>query len=122
MRYLWLVSLVIFVFSSYAQQNDTEKKEINPFMDWIPKKVEQPSQKTSDKEYEKESEEVSFDIEVEGIVWNAKVPCAIINGELYKVGDEVQGGKIIDIDKEGVSIKCKKRIYIFPVRKKEAEK
>ncbi len=120
MKCFWLGSfIVMFVLTGYAKQ---DKKVIDPFVDCIPKKIE-PSLNEEESKGEEEygAEKVDFEIEVEGVVWNTTLPCAIIDGQLYKIGDEIQGGKIIDINKEGVSIMYKRRIYIFPV-KKEAEK
>jgi len=123
MKCFWLGSfIVMFVLTGYAKQDE---KMIDPFVDCIPKKMEPSLKEEESKEEEEEEEygveEIDFKIEVEGVVWDTTIPCAIIDGQLYKIGDEIQGGKIIDINKEGVSIMYKRRIYIFPV-KKEAKK
>ena len=42
---------------------------------------------------------------LEGMVWSAGKRQAIIDGEVYKVGDSVGGGVILDIDRAGVTIR-----------------
>lgn len=41
---------------------------------------------------------------LEGIVWSALKRQAIIDGDVYQVGDPVGGGVIADIDRDGVTI------------------
>ena len=60
-------------------------------------------------------------IVVEGIVWSADSQQVIIDGEVYKKGDTIKSidAKIIEIDKEGVSILLENTIYNEKVTKKE---
>ncbi len=41
---------------------------------------------------------------VQGIIWGAKFPQAIINNKVVKVGDMLQGVKILSIDKNGITV------------------
>ena len=41
---------------------------------------------------------------VQGVVWGGPRPQAIINGRVYNIGDMVGGGKIIEINRHGVSL------------------
>ncbi len=117
MRVFFVVVFIFTAVSLYAQ----DVQELNPFMDWLPRKVI-PSKEKPKKRYVKGSvEELRLDIKVEGTIWNAKVPCAIINGEVYKIGDKIEDAEVVDVDKEGVTLMYKKKIYIFPVKKKGGE-
>lgn len=44
---------------------------------------------------------------VKGMVWNTNLPQAIINNQILKVGDEVQGMQIISIDRAGIELSNK---------------
>jgi len=56
-------------------------------------------------------------IRLEGIVWIEKNPAAIINGDVYKKGDEIEkGAKISNIRKNEVYIYYKDRIHIFSIK------
>jgi type II secretory pathway component PulC len=44
------------------------------------------------------------DLKVQGIIWGGKLPQAIINNKVLKVGDTIQGTKVINIGKEGVTV------------------
>lgn len=41
---------------------------------------------------------------IQGIVWGGSFPQAIINNRVVKVGDIIDGARIIDIDKNGITI------------------
>lgn len=44
------------------------------------------------------------DLVIQGIVWGGRLPQAIINNEVVKIGDTIEGVRIIDISKDGVII------------------
>ena len=108
-RLVFFISLIILIgiINLYAFRD--------PFQSWLPKKVKKPEET-----FEKEEEPVSSEelrLEVEGMVWDTPHPQAIINGKIYNIGDKIQGGEIIDIDKRGVSILYKGRNFVFEVRR-----
>lgn len=41
---------------------------------------------------------------VKGVVWNTSTPQAIINDQVYKIGDKVKGMKIVSIGPKGIEI------------------
>jgi hypothetical protein len=43
-------------------------------------------------------------LRLQGLVWGGKKPQAIINSRLYRVGESVEGSKILSIDRTGVTI------------------
>jgi hypothetical protein len=44
------------------------------------------------------------DASLQGMLWGGGQPRAIINGEVYRVGDSVVGSKIVSIDHQGVTV------------------
>lgn len=42
------------------------------------------------------------DIELTGIMWDERLPCAIINGRVVKRGDKVMGCEVVEIKKESI--------------------
>lgn len=50
---------------------------------------------------------------VTGMVWGNLSPKAIINGEIYGVGDVVKDGKIESIDAQGIVFLYKDKKYLF---------
>ena len=41
-------------------------------------------------------------LKIEGMVWNSPRPQAIINGEIFNIGESIKGATIIEINREGV--------------------
>lgn len=41
---------------------------------------------------------------IQGIIWGAKFPQAIINNKVVKVGDTIEGARILDIGKDGIKV------------------
>jgi hypothetical protein len=54
-------------------------------------------------------------VKINGIIWSADMPQAIINDRVLKVGDEVQGAKILSIKKDGVEVSHKGMKYILTI-------
>lgn len=48
---------------------------------------------------------------VQGLIWGGNFPQAIINNKVLKVGDTIEGARIISIDKAGVSLFFNERQY-----------
>ena len=51
---------------------------------------------------------------IQGLVWGGSLPQAIINQTIVKVGDTLEGARIIDIKKDGVTITFKDQQFSFP--------
>lgn len=51
---------------------------------------------------------------VQGLIWGGNFPQAIINNKVVKVGDIIEGVRIISIDKEGITVFFKEREYKLP--------
>lgn len=52
-------------------------------------------------------------LRVGGMIWGSERPQAIIDGEVYDVGDVVKEAEIIGIDREGVTLFYKDRKFIL---------
>jgi hypothetical protein len=44
------------------------------------------------------------DFVIQGIVWNTEMPQAILNGQVIRIGDTIEGVKVLQIEKEGITI------------------
>ena len=54
---------------------------------------------------EKEIEKLPIpDLNIEGLIWNSDMPQAIINGSVIKIGDYIEGVRVVEIDKKGITI------------------
>lgn len=52
-------------------------------------------------------------LQVQGMVWGSKMPQAIINNTVVKVGGVIEGAEILDIRREGVYVLYEGRQYIL---------
>jgi hypothetical protein len=43
-------------------------------------------------------------LKVQGIIWGGKFNQAIINNKVVKIGDTVEGARVINIDKHGITV------------------
>ena len=50
---------------------------------------------------------------LEGLFWGGTVPQAIINGNVYRVGERMGEGKIASIDRDGVTLDTPQGTYLF---------
>jgi len=53
-------------------------------------------------------------LEIQGLVWGGNLAQAIINKKIIRIGDMIEGARIIDINKEGIIISFNKREYNLP--------
>jgi len=72
-------------------------------------------QKTATVVQEEYKEEVALPVvNIQGLIWGGKEPLAIINNKVYKVGDLIEDIKIINIEKEGVSVIYRGKNFVLP--------
>ena len=86
-----------------SKANTDEKSPCDPLVSLLPKPVTKPVIAT------KPSQAVSPVVKppslaISGLIWGGMRPQAIVNGKVYGVGDEVQGARIIEITREGVTV------------------
>lgn len=53
-------------------------------------------------------------LQLQGLLWGGRQPRAIINGRVYTVDDEIEGAKIISIDRRGVTIEHHGKPVLYP--------
>ncbi|MDD5155347.1 MAG: hypothetical protein PHF11_02545 [Candidatus Omnitrophica bacterium] len=53
-------------------------------------------------------------LSVQGIIWGGKMPLAIIDNKVVKVGDTVSDAKIVSIGKSGIEVIFKNYIFTLP--------
>ena len=112
-----------FVSSVYSQERR------DPFKHWFPKKKEVNVEEIKQKIIESvQKPERMFDISgyiVEGLIWGAYKPKAIINKDIYGVGDKLGEAIITKIEKEGITLNFEKKDYVIVTKsalnKKSAE-
>ena len=65
------------------------------------------------------------DLKLEGIFWGTKKPQAIINRTIVSVGDDIEEGKILAIERDGVTVSFGAQKVVLkpppPIRSKETE-
>ncbi|MDD5596018.1 MAG: hypothetical protein PHY94_07255 [Candidatus Omnitrophica bacterium] len=60
---------------------------------------------------EEETTQTLPDLKIQGVVWGGSLPQAIINNKVVKVGDTIEKAKIIDINKDGITVLFSGRKY-----------
>lgn len=81
----------------------------NPFSSYI----EEEKQREIQEQAEIEEKKIVADVPaftIQGIVWGGRLPQAIINHKVYKVGDLIEDARIEKIDKNGVTVSFKDRL------------
>ncbi|MDD5070166.1 MAG: hypothetical protein PHV17_05500 [Candidatus Omnitrophica bacterium] len=63
---------------------------------------------------------VSLEVSVEGVLWGTDVPMAIIDGEVYKVGDTLLNvdAKVFSIEDNRVSLFYSGRLFVKSAQKR----
>ena len=70
-----------------------------------------PIRKETGEEPGKITETPPPSLTVQGIIWGGRFPQAIINNKVVKVGDTIEGVRITDINKDGITIFYEDRQY-----------
>jgi len=60
---------------------------------------------------EEETTQTLPDLKIQGVVWGGSLPQAIINNKVVKVGDTIEKAKVIDINKDGITVLFSGRKY-----------
>lgn len=53
---------------------------------------------------------------LQGVIWGDGTPQAIINGEVYQLGDVLEQSQIVAINREGVTVRFQGRLYWMAVK------
>ena len=46
-------------------------------------------------------------LNITGLIWNTDKPQAIVNGSVLSVGDEIDGTRLLSVDKDGITVEYK---------------
>jgi len=111
-----LILIVVFLL---AQSTTLFAKQLvynsdryrDPLKSWLPEKIEKEALPRKPIAIGVKGAEVP-DLVIQGMVWDTDMPQAIIDGNVYKVGDRFQDGKILEINKDGVKILYNNRIFV----------
>ncbi|MDD4900268.1 MAG: hypothetical protein PHT31_06170 [Candidatus Omnitrophica bacterium] len=60
---------------------------------------------------EEEGPQTLPDLKIQGVVWGGSFPQAIINNKVVKVGETIDKAKVIDINKDGITVLFSGRKY-----------
>lgn len=108
-----IIFLFLFLFSTciFAQEATeyTAEDIRDPFRPLIPEEI----LKTPPQEIP-EADIFLPPFEIKGVVWGTPLPQVIINGNVLKIGDVIEGAKIVYISKERVDISYEGRIFSLP--------
>ena len=81
----------------------------NPFESRIPKKHEpvqiQTFEEPTPEPVIPKTTENPPSVKISGLVWNTERPQAIINNNVYDIGDSIEGWTITNISKDGITIR-----------------
>lgn len=92
-----------------AAQEPKSQPVLRPPIEYTAEKLRDPFQGVKIEKEEKASEittptALPPSLTIQGLVWGGSFPQAIINNKVFKVGDMIEGCRIIDINKGGVTI------------------
>ena len=120
---IYITIAFIFIFVVIMPNLVFSQELRNPFKDWFPVIIkEEPIVVTEELLIDIE-EEPHLDLSqytVEGLIWGSSKPKAIINGEIYslgeRLGDKFGGAEIVKISKEGVTLLFYEEEYIITTK------
>jgi len=136
-----LTLLVFFLCVQAGRAEDAVSVDVdltfldrNPFKSWLPK-IEEKIEKTQEgtkieskkldgplisetessvkKPVVPEIEAPKFTIN--GLVWNTDRPQAIINGQIFAIGDIIEDSKIVDIHKDGIDVLFLNKLFTIQI-------
>ena len=123
--YLYFAS-IIFTQISFAQEEQqamTRQLVYNaydfrdPFESYLPKdtvqELSQEERELMEQEAEKQAKPLPA-FNIQGIIWKGKLKQAIINNRVLKIGDEIEGAKIVAIEKQGITFLYDKQEHQVP--------
>ncbi|MDD3297141.1 MAG: hypothetical protein PHU64_07300 [Candidatus Omnitrophica bacterium] len=109
--------ILCFFLTNFAAYSQETLK--NPFESLLPK----DEKNKSDSIKKKADFKADLKINLEGVIWGSDTPQAIIDGEVYKIGDKLKkaDASVFRITKNVVFIAYNGKIYEIKMGKKEAK-
>lgn len=115
---VFILGIVFIVFFVFTESGFSEERR-SPFKNWFP--VIKIETKENEEPLAFVEPEKTFDVsvyEVQGLIWATNKPKAIINNEIYNVGDRLGPAEITKIDKEGVTLIFDDKEYVVTTKQK----
>ncbi|MFH1201947.1 MAG: hypothetical protein V1674_03535 [Candidatus Omnitrophota bacterium] len=110
MLFLMLIVTLLWqeVVSATVEFNPSTNRD--PFTSLLPKEkpIEQP---TVIAPGTREEVIVAPKLNIQGLVWGAKFPQAIIENKVVKIGDKIDESEIVEIKKDGIVITYKGKLF-----------
>jgi hypothetical protein len=103
-KIIYILLLGILAMNCYGMKYEGDKYR-DPFMSYLPMYIAG----------EKALELKNFHLT--GIVWGTNRSQAIINGKVVEVGDSILEAKVMKIDKKGVVLNYKGKLYLLTAPK-----
>lgn len=95
----------------------------DPFETPFKKEEEEKPGEPGSPETSSSSDEILSHLKVQGIIWQGRFPQAIINNQILKIGDEIEGVKVVGVDKDGVRLLFEDKEYkLSPTIEKESKR
>lgn len=117
-----LILVILFILCFIINDVGFSQERRNPFQDWFPVIKVEP--KVEERPEEKPiifvEPEKTFDTSiytVKGLIWGAYNSKAIINDEIYGIGDNLGEAKIAKISREGVTLIFNEKEYVITTKK-----
>lgn len=83
-----------------------------------PTLIEQPKEKPAEKVKKEPPKEIILPtFIVTGIVWGKESPRAIIDHQVYKIGDMIKGAKILDISQKGIYMLYEGKEFLVSIQR-----
>jgi hypothetical protein len=131
----FLIAATDLTFIASAEETTTEGIIARPVMKYKSENLRDPFKSYLIKEEPKQAPQENMDstkpqldlgkLTVQGIIWGAKIPQAIINNKVLTIGDLIEGAQILSIEKKGITLSFNGEIFDLaapgqvPVIKKE---
>ena len=116
------IAILVLAFLFVVGLPYAESQNKDPFESLLPQVVEEEEGVTE--EIIEEIEELFPDMVIQGILWGGDLGQAIIDGEVYRVGDKLKDidAQIFKIEKNAVFIFYGKKVYRMRTEKKRGNK
>jgi hypothetical protein len=102
-RVEFLASKARDIFKNFIDDEEEPEDTQNPDVNKVPR--------TGDPEVGVEPPVIPPQLTVQGMVWGSAIPQVIMNNKILKVGDSIEGAKIVSIDEEGINISFRKKTF-----------
>jgi hypothetical protein len=117
----FLITAITHKFIASAEEAVAEGVIVRPVLEYKSGNLRDPFETYVVKEVPKEISQQDADlspqkldldkIKVQGVIWGSQVPQAIINDQVLRVGDLIEGAQIMSIEKKGITVSFNGEAY-----------